>query len=406
MDSAVSTAARALAQGDALSALKHVALRSDPPALALRGIGMAQLGELTKARQLLRRAMKAFEGRDAQAWARSVVAEAEVALALRELGRGQRDLLRAAQLLERRGDSANALFARLVAVRSHVLLGELERAERGLRALPLADAPARLAAVASLVAADLAIKRGEGARARQALELAGEHAREAAISPLRSEVARAFAKLAAPAARLVQAGSARALSLEALEPWLTSDVFVVDACRRHARLGSKVVSLVSRPVLLALLAALAAGAPGEATRSALLERAFGVRRVNESHRVRLRVELSRLRRLLANMAEIVATPAGFRLQARGGAETLLVLPPAADDASELLALLGGGEPWSTSALAAALGKSQRSVQRALAALYEEERVTSTGKGRAQRWVLTPQTTFTTTLLLVARGTLG
>lgn len=406
MDSAVSTAGRALAQGDALSALKQVGLRSDPPALALRGIAMAQLGELTKARHLLRRAMRAFEGRDVQAWARSVVAEAEVALALRELGGGQRELLRAALLLERRGDSANALFARLVAVRSHVLLGELERAERGLRALPLAHAPARLAAVASLVAADLAIKRGEGARARQALQLAGERADEAAIPPLRSEVERARAKLAAPAARLVQAGAARALSLEALEPWLTPDVFVVDVCRRQARLGSRVVSLVSRPVLLALLAALAAGAPGEVTRSALLERAFGARRVNDSHRVRLRVELSRLRRLLANVVEIFATPAGFRLQARGGAETLLLLPPAADDASELLALLGGGEPWSTSGLAAALGKSQRSVQRALAALLEQERVTSTGKGRAQRWVLAPQTTFATTLLLVARGTLG
>jgi hypothetical protein len=94
------------------------------------------------------------------------------------------------------------------------------------------------------------------------------------------------------------------------------------------------------------------------------------------------------------------------LQPSGGVETLLLLPPAADDASELLALLGGGESWSTSALAAALGKSQRSVQRALSALQADERVTAVGQGRSQRWVLSPQTTFATTLLLVARGTLG
>jgi hypothetical protein len=406
MDSAISTAARALSAGDALSALKHVALRADPPALALRGIAMAQLGELGKARQLLRRAATAFAGVDALAWARSVVAEAEVALALRELGRGQRDLQRAAQLLERRGDLANALFARLVAVRKHVLVGELERAERGLAALPLAQAPARLAAVASLVAADVAMKRGRGAAARQALGLAARHANESGIVQLASEVQRALTKLGSPAARLVHAGTERTLSLEELEPWLSSRAFVVDACRRQARLGSKVVSLVSRPVLLALLASLAAGAPNEVTRSALLERAFGARRVNESHRVRLRVELSRLRRLLVSMVEISATPAGFRLQARGGAETLLFLPPAADDASELLALLGSGEPWSTSGLAAALGKSQRSVQRALSALQDDERVTAVGQGRSQRWVLTPQTAFATTLLLVARGTLG
>jgi DNA-binding transcriptional ArsR family regulator len=142
------------------------------------------------------------------------------------------------------------------------------------------------------------------------------------------------------------------------------------------------------------------------TRAALLERGFGARRVTESHRVRLRVELSRLRRLLAGMVDISATASGFQLLARNDAPTLLVLPPTSDEVSELLALLQSGEPWSTSALAAALGKSQRSVQRALSALQDDARVTALGRGRAQRWVLTPQTAFTTTLLLVARGTLG
>jgi hypothetical protein len=406
MDSAVSTAARALSAGDALSALKHVALRSDAPALALRGIAMAQLGELVTARQLLRRAAAAFHGVDALAWARSVVAEAEVMLALRELGNGQRELGRAARLLEERGDAANALFARLVAVRERVLLGQLEQAERGLAELPLAEAPARLAAVASLVAADLAMKRGQGARARQALTRAAQNAEKSGIAPLASEVARALTKLEAPAARLLQNGDERAVSLEELEPRLDARGLVVDACRRQARLGRKVVSLVSRPVLLALLVALAAATPGEVTRAALVERGFGARRVSESHRVRLRVELSRLRRLLAGMVDISATASGFQMQASNGAATLLVLPPSSDEASELLALLQSGEPWSTSGLAAALGKSQRSVQRALSALQDGARVTALGRGRAQRWVLTPQTAFTTTLLLVARGTLG
>jgi hypothetical protein len=406
MDSAVSTAARALSAGDALSALKLVALRSDPPALALRGIAMAQLGELSVARKLLQRAVSALEGVDVLGWARAVVAEAEVALALRELSRGERQLLRAAQTLAKRGDLANALFARLVGVRRQVLLGELEQAQRALAGLPLAGAPARLATVASLVAADVAMRQGLGSLARQALSSAHDSAKSSGILPLLGEVERAQVKLRAPAARLLQAGNERALSLEELEPHLAATAFVVDACRRRACLGKKVVSLVSRPVLLALLVSLAAGAPGEVTREALIARAFGAQRVSESHRARLRVELGRLRRLLAGMAEISATTSGFRLQAKSGLPTLLLLPPGEGDASELLALLASGESWSTSGLAAAVGKSQRSVQRALATLQDDGRVSAVGRGRSQRWALAPQTGFATTLLLVARGTLG
>jgi hypothetical protein len=406
MDSAVSTAARALSVGDALSALKLVALRSDPPALALRGIAMAQLGDLPVARKLLQRAVRALDGVDVLAWARSVVAEAEVALALRELGQGPRELLRAAQTLARRGDTANALFARLLVVRRQVLLGELELAQRALSTLPLAGAPARLAAIAALVAADVAMRQGLGTAARQALSSAHDSAKSSGILPLLSEVERAQVRLRAPAARLLNAGPERALSLEELEPHLASTAFLVDACRRRACLGKRVVSLVSRPVLLALLVSLATSAPGEVTREALIARAFGAKRVGESHRARLRVELGRLRRLLAGMAEICATSSGFRLQARSGLQTLLLLPPAEGDTSELLALLASGESWSTSGLAAAVGKSQRSVQRALSTLQDEGRVSAVGRGRAQRWALSPQTGFATTLLLVARGTLG
>src|SRR5277367_6610942 len=85
MDSVISAAARALAAGDPLGALKRVALRNDAPALALRGIAMAQLGDFVRAKALLRRAGRAFGPKEAMARARCVVAEADIALASRDL---------------------------------------------------------------------------------------------------------------------------------------------------------------------------------------------------------------------------------------------------------------------------------------------------------------------------------
>src|SRR6476660_10379588 len=104
MDSMISAAARALAVGDALGALQRVSLRNDPPALALRGIAMAQLGEYPRARDLLRRAARAFGAREALARARCVVAEAEVALAMRELSGSPRPLAAAAATLDAHAD--------------------------------------------------------------------------------------------------------------------------------------------------------------------------------------------------------------------------------------------------------------------------------------------------------------
>ena len=117
MDSLIAAAARALATGDPLAALQRVALREDPPALALRGIAMAQLGEYPRARELLRRAGKGFGPHEALARARCVVAEAEVALALRELGGSPRTLLAAAKTLAARGDPAHAGPAHQIAAR-------------------------------------------------------------------------------------------------------------------------------------------------------------------------------------------------------------------------------------------------------------------------------------------------
>jgi DNA-binding transcriptional ArsR family regulator len=406
MDSAVSTAARALTVGDPLAALKHVALRSDPPALALRGIAMAQLGEFAHARALLRRAASAFGDAEPVARARCVVAQAEVALALRDLGGSASGLSEAVRLLARRGDVVNATLGRLVEVRRFVLLGRVEAAGQALAKLSLAQAPPRFVALAGLIAADVAMKRVQPTAARLALEGAERAARAAGVPALLAEVASAAQRLGAPVARLLRAGKEHSVALAELEQVLASDQLLVDACRREVRLGSSVVSLVTRPILLELVVALAESAPAEVPRDALIARVFGARRPNDSHRVRLRVEIGRLRKLLSRMAALSAISSGFALTPKRGRAALLLLPPAEGEASELWALLRGGEAWATSALAAALGKSQRAVQRALVELEGEGKVRAAGDGRARRWVMAPGAGFATTLLLVAPGTLG
>lgn len=147
MDSLIAASARALAAGDALGALKRVALRDDPPALALRGIAMAQLGEHPRARELLRRAARGFGAHEELARARCVVAEAEVALAVRDLGSSPRLLAAALATLEAHADHANALQARLIATRRLLLLGRLDEAEAALARLNARGLPPSLAAV-------------------------------------------------------------------------------------------------------------------------------------------------------------------------------------------------------------------------------------------------------------------
>jgi hypothetical protein len=407
MDSAIGTAARALSVADPLTALKHVALRSDAPALALRGIAMAQLGELSHARSLLRRAGRKFGAGEPLARARCVVAEAEVALALRDLSGASRGLGDAVALLAERGDHANAAFARLVEVRRQTLLGDVERAERELGKLRVtAETPPRFAALLHLCAGDLAMKRVDGARAETVLRAAREAAEKARIGVLLREVEKAEAQLREPIARACEAATERPLFLHELSALWASRKLVVDAGRREARLGAHVVRLVTRPVLLELLVALARALPGDVGRDALIVRVFGARRIDDSHRVRLRVELGRLRKLVTRLADVHATVAGFELVPRGGAGCVVLLPPDDGEASALFALLRSGDAWATSALAAAVGKSQRAVQRALSTLEHDGKVRFVGAGRARRWVRAPSDGIATTLLLVAPGTLG
>ena len=405
MDSLIAAAARALAFGDTLGALKHVGVRDDPPALALRGIAMAQLGEHPRARELLRRAARAFGAHEALARARCVVAEAEVALAMRDLRGSPRALAAAAATLEARADRANALQARLIALRRLLLLGRLEEAAAALSRLHV-DASARglppaLLAVAELAAAEVALRSLRTAPAQAALARAREAAEQARVPALLAEVAEARAALDRPAARRVQAGHEQPLRLEEVEALLASGALVVDACRRGLRAGAAWLPLARRPVLFALARALAEAWPGDMDRHALIARAFGTRRPNESHRSRLRVEIGRLRALAAPLARIEASERGFALTPRGGRAVVVLVPPIDGDQASLLALLGDGAAWSTSALALALGASQRTVQRALAELEAAGRVRSIGRARTKRWLSPPLAGFTTILLLPA-----
>ena len=401
MDSLIAAAARALAAGDALGALKHVALRDDAPALALRGIAMAQLGEYPRARELLRRAARRFGAREQLARARCVVAEAEVALAMRDLRGSPSTLATATAALEARADRANALHARLIAVRRLLLLGRLDEAAAALARLDARFLPPPLLAVAELAAAEVALRSLRTAPALAALGRAHDAARRARVPALLAEVEEARAALARPAARRLDAGYERPLRLHEVEALLASGGLVVDACRRGLRAGATWRPLARRPVLFALARALAEAWPGDIDRRALIARVFGDRHQDETHRARLRVEIGRLRKLAAPLARIEASARGFALAPRRGRAVVVLVPPIEGEGASLLALLADGEAWSTSALALALGASQRTVQRALVELEAAGKVRSIGRARAQRWLAPPLTGFTTNLLLPA-----
>ena len=401
MDSLITAAARALAAGDPIGALKRVALRDDAPALALRGIAMAQLGDLARAKTLLRSAARAFGPSEPVARARCVVAEAEIALVSRDLGWPVKRLDSARATLEAHGDRINAAHARYLHVRRLLLIGRIDEAERGLAEVDPANLPPALRTTHELVVAGIAVRRLRAKAVRAALARAERAVRDAHIPALTAEVQSAFVVLNAPAARLIAGGAERLLVLEEVEVLLASNTFVVDACRLVVRQGSTVVSLATRPVLFALARALAEAWPGDAPRDTLIARAFGSKFTDESHRARLRVEVGRLRAALESMAEVTATKRGFALKPRGARDVVVLARPVEDEHAGVLAFLGDGESWSTSALALAMGTSQRTVQRALDALGASGKVQAFGRGRARRWVTPPVIGFTTTLLLPA-----
>ena len=399
MDSLITAAARALAAGDPLGALKRIALRDDAPALALRGIAMAQLGDLVRAKVLLRSAARAFGPKEAVARARCVVAEAEIALASRELGWPAKALDAARATLEEHGDRLNAAHARYLEVRRLLLIGRLDEAERTLNQLDPTPFPPASKVAYELAAAGIAIRRLRTQAARTALARAERAARHARIPALTAEVESASLMLNTPAARLIANGKERLLLLEEVETLLASKALVVDACRHVVCDTRMVVSLTGRPVLFALARVLGEAWPGDVPRDLLLARAFGAKLADESHRARLRVEVGRLRKELRPLASISATKRGFALTPRHAREVVVLARPIDEEHAAVLAFLADGESWSSSALALALGTSQRTVQRALDSLAAVEKVQSFGRGRARRWMTPPLPGFTTTLLL-------
>jgi DNA-binding transcriptional ArsR family regulator len=362
---------------------------------------MAQLGDYERARKLLLRAARGFGTHEPLAQARCQVAEAEVALAARDLTRPMHMLDGAVKALEALGDHANALHARLVAARRQILIGDLDAADQTLTAVDVSPAttPHALAARAELTRAELALRRVKVTEASVALDRAHAAAATSGIPALMAEVSRARRTLSAPSARLVRAGAVRLVRLDEVEALFASGDLIVDGCRRTVRNARRSVTLARRPVLFDLIDALAAAWPADVPRDQLIQRAFMARAANESHRARLRVEIGRLRAALRPLGRIQATPRGFALVPIKAAAVIVLAPPIDGPAGAILALLEGGESWSTSALACALGSSQRTVQRALRELEETAAVRAVGRGRSRRWLAPTLAGFATTLLL-------
>ena len=401
MDSLITAAAHALATGDPLGALNRVALRDDPPALALRGIAMAQLGDLVRAKALLQKAARAFGPKEAVARARCVVAEAEIALVSRDLGWPAKALDAARATLETRGDWVNAAHARHLEVRRLLLIGRLDQAERALAKLDPTPFPPAWRAAHELVVAGIAMRRLRIKTARDALARAEPAARDARIPALLAEVESASRLLNMPSARLIARGKERPLLLEEVEALLASKALIVDACRYVVRNTGTVISLARRPVLFTLARLLAEAWPEDVSRGTLLARTFRAKHVDESHRARLRVEIGRLRKALRTLADVTATKDGFALVPRLAREVVVLATPVEEEHAAVLAFLADGKSWSSSALALAIGASQRTVQRALDELAAGGKVQSFGQARARRWMTPPLPGFTTTLLLPA-----
>jgi hypothetical protein len=401
VDSLINAAARALAAGDPLGALNLIALRKDAPALALRGIAMAQLGDFARAKDLVRSAARAFGAKEAVSRARCVVAEAELALASRDLGWPPKALELARLTLEKHGDGLNAAHARHLAIRRLLLIGRLDDADALLIDVPPVAMSPALQTAHELIVAGIAIRRLRTRVARAALERAMYAAQLARIPALIAEVDTAAGLLDAPAARLIAPGGARMLRLHEVEALFGSKTLVVDACRYVVRNDRKAIALAGRAVLFTLAQALAEAWPADVSRDDLVRRAFRIEAIDETLRARLRVEIGRLRKALAPLAGIEATKQGFALKPKHSRPVAVLARPVDEEHAAVLAFLADGESWSTSALALALGTSQRSVQRALDELAAANKLQAYGAGRSRRWMTPPLPGIATTLLLPA-----
>lgn len=401
MDPVLRSALQALRAGEPLAVLQRTALRTDGPALALRGIACAQLGDLARSAACLQRALATL-GRQERSWRAGCLAAAgDVALAERDLPRAGRLLERAERAL-RRADAPDLAHVRLLQARRALLLGRVDAA--GTTLATLASLPMTLPtqALALALAGEIALRRRRVPDAEAAFAAARAVAVRTGFGNLVAEIERAAAALAQPAARLATRAGARPCTLAEVAAVGDDGALVVDGCQRHVRAGHRQLSLRRRSVLWTLLQCLAIAAPADVSRDELVVAAFGARRADDSHRARLRVEMARLRAMLRPFAGLHATARGFQLQVHAGAVHVL-LPPLDSPAAAVLALLADGCAWSTASLAQALGSSQRTVQRALAELGDAGQVERRGAGRRQRWTIAPLVPFATCMLLPSPG---
>ena len=378
-------AARALGRGDALHALSLVGRIETSTALVLRGIAYAQLGDLELARDALSRGIEAST--DARESARARAALVEIALLDGDPGPAARAARASIEELRALGDNRNATMQTLVLARAEVLLGRLNEASHVVETILAKKLPSDLEAVAWLAMAEIAVRSVAATRARSALRRA-EAALVRSPHPLLSRALDALSQeISRPVARLLRDGDTSAVDLFAVEAASRGEILLVDGCRQIVVGGRVIVPLARRPILFALLAALARAWPGSITRDELAARGFSVQRVNASHRARLRVELGRLRKLMEGLdASPIATPDGYRLASTRSVAVLL--PPTDDEDARISILLGDGAAWSAQGLAEHAGVSKRTAQRLLAFLVERGAATRTGTGRDLRYTRT------------------
>jgi hypothetical protein len=376
-------AGSALARGDALRALSLVGRADTALGLTLRGVAYAQLGDLEMARRSLERALSMADDDGTRARARAALVE--ITLATGDPGATARAARASADELDALGDTRNAVMQRLVVARAEVLLGRLGEARRAvLEVLATPDLAADVRAVASLAQAEIAIRdlapteaRDALTRARRALEQSPQELLSRALEGVERE-------LSLPVARIEERGIARSADLFAIEKACAGEVLLVDACRRLVIGGRATVPLSRRPIVFALLLALARAWPGSIPRDELIEQAFDARRINPSHRSRLRVEVGRLREVLDGLAAgAIATKDGYALSSER--EVVVLLPPSDDDAARAALLLGDGASWSAQGLAEHVGVSKRTAQRILGSLVESGRAVRTGDGKNVRY---------------------
>jgi tetratricopeptide (TPR) repeat protein len=382
VNAALPAAARALASGDPLNALALIGRVESAPGLLLRGIAYAQIGDLDLARASLERAVALTD--DPQTKARARAALVEIALGAGDPAPAARAAEASASELAALGDTRNAAMQRLVLARAEVLLGRLGEARRIVEEILSRELPPDLRAIAWLARSEIAIRSVRATEARDALAQA-RRALEDAPHPLLARSLGALEReLSLPLARLARRGEAPGADLFAIEVASRGDSLLIDTCRRIAIGGLVTIPLARRPVLFALLAALGRAWPGSVPRDDLAARAFDLRRVNASHRARLRVEIGRLRKTMEGLsAEPVATADGYALSS--AREVVVLLPASDDEAARVALLLADGAAWSAQGLAEHTGVSKRTAQRALAALVAKGEASRTGKGKDQRY---------------------